>query len=392
MARSSVPASSFRVSRPGRKRPTIAACFPAQRLSSDVEESTSFATSSSAPSSAPFPSLPRSVTSHHREVDTAAHNKISSPADGGSVEPSQEDESSLLESSCVSSVPEDSTADTSLGLMNETSSEIKSHRFETSCETETTNKLGHSLLESHEAATTHDSSASPTVPAANSFPLSAFRSPVFFPILRRYLPLTVSRLQRCDDESVAEESRKTPRDWLDEPDDVTNLSLPLETDGSCGFSKTEPHTPLKICSRDCSSSEAMDVEAVLLAERSLSTHSPPPATSLETNHLPEEQSPGTPPKKHKKAARSAFESTAKRGGKKAAESVDKAEATKRPSPNAFVSLRVSSPSIRCGLEEVQTAMVEKDKAVKSVLTSLDKLHVTLSVIRLENKEEEGRYI
>jgi hypothetical protein len=193
-----------------------------------------------------------------------------------------------------------------------------------------------------------------------------------------------------DETSVAEKSCKTP---LDEPDDV---SIPLETDGSCGFSKTEPHTRLKIFSRDCSSSEVrpMDVETVLRAKCSLSTHSSAPATSLETdrksNHLPEEQSPGTSPKKTKKA-HSTFESTAERGGKKGAESVDKAKAPMRLSPNAFVSLRVSSPSIRCGLEEVQIAMVEKDKAVESVLTSLDKLHVTLSVIRLENKEEEERY-
>lgn len=63
-----------------------------------------------------------------------------------------------------------------------------------------------------------------------------------------------------------------------------------------------------------------------------------------------------------------------------------------PSPNAFVSLRISSPSIHSGLEEVQRSMVEKDRAVKGVLTSLDKLHVTLSIIRLENKEEERRYV
>ena len=64
----------------------------------------------------------------------------------------------------------------------------------------------------------------------------------------------------------------------------------------------------------------------------------------------------------------------------------------RTTPNAFVSMRVSSPSIRQGLEAVQELMVEKDAEVESVLTSLDKLHITLSVIRLENEEEQERYI
>lgn len=64
---------------------------------------------------------------------------------------------------------------------------------------------------------------------------------------------------------------------------------------------------------------------------------------------------------------------------------------KKPTPNAFVSLRVSSPSIHKGLQAVQDGMVAKDKAVRSALTSLDKLHITLSVIRLETEEDQERY-
>ena len=55
-----------------------------------------------------------------------------------------------------------------------------------------------------------------------------------------------------------------------------------------------------------------------------------------------------------------------------------------------MSLRIRSDSVRRGLGEVQTAMVEKDRAVEKALTSLDKLHVTLSVIHLEDEDEEEK--
>ena len=60
----------------------------------------------------------------------------------------------------------------------------------------------------------------------------------------------------------------------------------------------------------------------------------------------------------------------------------------RVTPNAFVAVRVPSRHIREGLAAVQSGMVEKEKAVQSALTSLDKLHITLSVIRLEDGDEE----
>ena len=60
---------------------------------------------------------------------------------------------------------------------------------------------------------------------------------------------------------------------------------------------------------------------------------------------------------------------------------------KPPKPNAFVSLRIPSLSIRRELEQVQEAMVGRDQNVKAVLISLSKLHITLTVIRLENEDE-----
>ena len=61
-------------------------------------------------------------------------------------------------------------------------------------------------------------------------------------------------------------------------------------------------------------------------------------------------------------------------------------------PNAFVSVRITSPSIRQHLQIVQEAMVEKDESIKFALTSLDKLHVTLSVVHLADEDEQERYL
>ena len=59
-------------------------------------------------------------------------------------------------------------------------------------------------------------------------------------------------------------------------------------------------------------------------------------------------------------------------------------------PNAFVSIRVSSPDVRAGIEKIQQEMVGKDRRLQSAMVSLDKLHLTLMVLRLESKEEEER--
>ena len=55
---------------------------------------------------------------------------------------------------------------------------------------------------------------------------------------------------------------------------------------------------------------------------------------------------------------------------------------KPASPDAFLSLRIQSPQIRASFEEVQQVLVEKDPKLKGALVSLDKLHITLMVMKL----------
>ncbi|KAL5469354.1 hypothetical protein EMCRGX_G030604 [Ephydatia muelleri] len=56
-------------------------------------------------------------------------------------------------------------------------------------------------------------------------------------------------------------------------------------------------------------------------------------------------------------------------------------------PNAFVSIRVRSPTIRMKMEEVQAAMEEREPLVVGSLVSLEKLHVTMMVVNLHGKEQ-----
>ncbi len=63
---------------------------------------------------------------------------------------------------------------------------------------------------------------------------------------------------------------------------------------------------------------------------------------------------------------------------------------KRPQPNSFVAVQISSSIIRQKLEEVQDAIVKYDNHLKKVLTSLKKLHITLMVIRMETDEDIER--
>ena len=391
MAGSNVPASSFRVSRPGRNRPVIVACFPGQHEPSDADKS----------SSQVLPGLPRTAhaaVGRPRVVDTAAEIGLSRPAEdggvGGSAGPSQ-DETRLLESPCKSRAPgasdgEESgayreTADTTVDVAKETSSLTDSCRVGATEEIEldsTTDPLEQLM----------NPVSLPALPA-DSLPSPALRSPALFIILQRYLPLTVSRLKQSGD-PVLDKHQRNLQEWLDEPDDITDSFFESETKDRHTESKTLPTATGTLTSRGCSAGvRPMDVESVLMTKRSISTHSTESPTFLETSKRPinqaERHSPGTPAKKHRKDPGSS--KSTKTGGKRGTDSAEKAKVPKKPSPNAFVSLRISSPSIRSRLEEVQRSMVEKDRAVKGVLTSLDKLHVTLGIIRLENKEEEQRY-
>jgi len=55
-----------------------------------------------------------------------------------------------------------------------------------------------------------------------------------------------------------------------------------------------------------------------------------------------------------------------------------------------VSIRVASPAIKAGIERIQQEMVGKNRSLRSTLVSLDKLHLTLMVLKLESEEEEER--
>ena len=55
-------------------------------------------------------------------------------------------------------------------------------------------------------------------------------------------------------------------------------------------------------------------------------------------------------------------------------------------PNAFVSIRIPSVEIRRKLQEVQDGMLARERRMKSNLVPLEKLHITLMVLRLEEGE------
>ncbi len=57
-------------------------------------------------------------------------------------------------------------------------------------------------------------------------------------------------------------------------------------------------------------------------------------------------------------------------------------------PNAFVSIRISSSVVRESVARVQQIMLHRDSKLKSTFVSIDKLHLTLLVLRLVNKEKE----
>jgi len=69
---------------------------------------------------------------------------------------------------------------------------------------------------------------------------------------------------------------------------------------------------------------------------------------------------------------------------------DSTKKSRKPLPNAFVSVRIPSAEIRDKLEEIQEAIVARDNKLQSTLVSLDKLHLTLFVIRLESEAEVER--
>ena len=81
----------------------------------------------------------------------------------------------------------------------------------------------------------------------------------------------------------------------------------------------------------------------------------------------------------------------KRSRKKEREDQKKIPKTKPPRPNSFIAVQIASSLIRERLKNVQDSMIDHDKRLKKVLTSLQKLHITLMVIKMENDSDIERY-
>ncbi len=152
-----------------------------------------------------------------------------------------------------------------------------------------------------------------------------------------------------------------------------------DTGTQVDFPAESPSPPME----DTSFLFAMDVEGLLLEKeakrrrtRKCKTLSAYSTSSCESSE--EELDTRTARKKRKELSR-------KNRGKKGVK-------PKKPVPNAFVSVRIPSPQISEKIGEVQKGMLLSDKKLKSALVSLDKLHLTLMVLRLEGEEAVERWV
>lgn len=66
---------------------------------------------------------------------------------------------------------------------------------------------------------------------------------------------------------------------------------------------------------------------------------------------------------------------------------DKRKKKKQPRPNYFVSIPITNPKIRGGVQAVQDLVVQKDKRYSRALIPVGSLHITLLVTYLGNEEE-----
>ena len=57
------------------------------------------------------------------------------------------------------------------------------------------------------------------------------------------------------------------------------------------------------------------------------------------------------------------------------------------SPDAFVGIRITSPSVRESLKHIQESIVKKNGKLEGAMVSLNTLHITLMVIKLEDNKE-----
>ncbi len=55
-----------------------------------------------------------------------------------------------------------------------------------------------------------------------------------------------------------------------------------------------------------------------------------------------------------------------------------------------MSIRLPSSDIRANIERIQREMVVAKRGLESAMVSLDKLHLTLMVLRLDTEEEERK--
>ena len=77
----------------------------------------------------------------------------------------------------------------------------------------------------------------------------------------------------------------------------------------------------------------------------------------------------------------------KRGRTRNKNPANKETKPKKPPPNAFVAVRIPSPSISAKFEEVQRALQEKDERLKQIFVPAAKKHITLMLMRLNNQED-----
>ena len=278
-------------------------------------------------------------------------------------------------------------------------------RMDTQDKESTSNRSQSSETESNNysrsPASTTGSSA---VPTDSSVPSSTLSNPALLNLLQRYLPLTITRLQNRDETS--RKNKQTLHEWLNEPDEGSSSSCKPCTEKARQASQPTSHTDCISRSANSAAVRPMDIEGALINRREFSTDSTASSRPSEscTAHVSVRESGGesslvksTTKRKRQlsssldrtksskpRSARAGNEERKKDGVSGVSE---QAKPRKRPTPNAFVSLRIPSLSIRSELEQVQEAMVERDRDVKTALTSLYKLHVTLTVIRLESEDE-----
>lgn len=355
-----VPASSFRVGKSNNPRPTVAACLsPAPQA----------ATQKDVPSIGQDPPLATFELEHHCPKEDANMSILPSPAQqGGKVSGIRDP---LAKGGTIPEIPP---------------------HFDTP----------------------------PLSSFAKNFPSSAFKTPTFLGVLRKYLPCTSQRLTSLslvEDNSggLRKYSTQNPPNEhiLEELDDTNNdasncVEVVKKLPNLLTLSSFSVDKSLHTCGETSLSQCAvrpMDVPGILIGKReekctadiehdkyshdltelrSLSPESEEVVSKLSTKRS-RCLSGGT--------ATSESDASTSRHSKRGEKSSGKEKGLtpKKPSPNAFVSLRISSPSIHRSLQAVQEGMVGKDEAVRSALTSLDKLHITLSVIRLENEDDQERY-